>query len=380
MQFSQRTYWELDEDFFAGRVRAARKAGSALLDLTVSNPTTCGFAYDGRALLAPLSDAATLHYDPQPFGMVSARASIAQYYADAGACVPLDRICLTTSTSEAYSFLFRLLCDEGDEVLIATPSYPLFDFIARLDGVALRTYPVVYDHGWQMDMAALENAITARTRAVIVVHPNNPTGHFCSRAEREALDALCAERNLALIVDEVFLDYALPGRDAQSFLCAESRALTFVLSGISKLCGLPQMKCSWLAAAGPRTLVEAAIARLEVIADTFLSMNAPVQHALPLWLAARHGFQGQVRARCAANVAAGDALLAGFACERLQMDAGWSAVLRVPRVDFAERALAAGVIVQPGGYYGMDDGRVVVSLLTPEDVWNEGMRRLAAID
>lgn len=382
MRFSQRTGWEAGENEFSVRLREARVAGE-LLDLTVSNPTACGFAYDEAALLQPLSEPKALLYEPEPLGMWSAREAVAAYYREVGAEVALDRLCLTTSTSEAYSYLFRLLCDAGDEVLVASPSYPLFDYIARLDDVRLVEYPLLYDGGWLIDLHTLREKITSRTRAVIVVHPNNPTGHFCSQSERKALESLCAERGLTLIVDEVFLDYALPGVEARSFAAGESTALTFVLSGLSKVCALPQMKCSWIAASGPEREVSTAMERLEIVADTFLSMNAPVQHALPSWLAGRRHVQGQIRERMRRNLEAMDAALAGSACERLAMDGGWTAVLRVPRtvggVEFADAALRSGVVVQPGEFYGLPQGRVVVSLLTPEAAMRDGMRVLAGL-
>jgi aspartate/methionine/tyrosine aminotransferase len=290
---------------------------------------------------------------------------------------------LTTSTSEAYSFLFRLLCNAGDEVLVARPSYPLFEYIAQLDDVTLREYPLLYDpnadaeRGWQVDLQALEAAITKRTRAVIVVHPNNPTGNFATQAEREALERICVERGLALIVDEVFLDYALSEANPKSFATGEPRCLTFVLSGISKICGLPQMKASWIAACGRAELVEAAMQRIEVIADTFLSMNAPVQFALPFWLEQRGDIQRQIRARCAANLLELDARLSGSKTQRLAMQGGWTAVLRVPRDhEFVWAALERGVIVQPGEFYGLPEGRAVLSLLTPPETWAEGLKRL----
>ena len=381
MRFSERTNWNLEENDFARALREARADGRELLDLTVSNPTTCGFAYASESLLAPLSDARALLYEPEPLGMVRARGAVAQYYRDAGAEVGIDRICLTTSTSEAYSFLFRLLCDPGDEVLIARPSYPLFEFLAELDDVKLVEYPLVYDPGpeqaWQVDMHALEAACTERTRAVVVVHPNNPTGNFASESERAALQALCAQRGLALIVDEVFLDYAVEGVEARSFAAAECEALTFVLSGLSKVCALPQMKVSWIVAAGPEWMVGEAMERLEVVADTFLSVNAPMQFALPQWLADRDDMQGQIRARVAANLCALDARLAGTQAERMEMQGGWAAVVRVPRhvdgVEFVAAALVRDVVVQPGSFYGLPEGRVVVSLLTPVEEWRRGI-------
>jgi len=373
MRFSGRTDWELGENELAAAVRAARAAGRELVDLTVSNPTVCGFDYD-PGLLAPLSEPGAMIYEPEPLGVVRARSAVGQYYADAGADVAVEKICLTTSTSEAYSFLFRLLCEAGDEVLVARPSYPLFDFLARLDDVRLKEYPLRYHDGWEIDLEALEAAIGERTRAVIVVHPNNPTGNFASTRERESLQELCARRGLALIVDEVFLDYAVDGIRAESFACGECKALTFVLSGVSKVCGLPQMKASWIAACGPRLLVERSMERLEVVADTFLSMSAPVQYALPDWLAGRGGIQKQIRERMRLNLAALDLRVRGTSAERLAMQGGWTAVVRVPRAgDFVAAVLEAGVIVQPGEFYGLAEGRVVVSLLTPVEVWRRGL-------
>ena len=380
---STRTAWDTAESGLSRALRERRDREQPVTDLTVSNPTLCDFSYDESSIVDALRSPAALVYDPDPRGILAAREAVARYYQSHGAQVPAKDIILTTSTSEAYSFLFRLLCDEGDEVLVASPSYPLFAYIARLDGVRLVEYPLLYHDGWQIDLEALEAAVTERTRAVIVVHPNNPTGHFCSSGEREALEDLCARRGLALVVDEVFLDYGLPGVESRSFAAGESAALTFVLSGISKVCGLPQMKCSWIVACGPGQLLAEAMARLEIVADTFLSMNAPVQHALPAWLEARRGFQAQVVERMQRNLDVMDKVLAGTDCQRLELDGGWTAVLRVPRtvrgVEFSLAALDEGVVVQPGSFYGLPEGRVVVSLLTPPEVWGEGMRRLAAL-
>jgi alanine-synthesizing transaminase len=387
MNFSERTHWNLAENELTTAIRQRRASGLDLFDLTLSNPTLCGFTYDPAALLAPLHNPSALHYEPDPLGMIAARDAVARYYSDLGASIPLDRICLTTSTSEAYSFLFRLLCNPGDEILVASPSYPLFDFIAQLDDVQLREYPLLYDpnadfvsgQGWSIDLHALEATITPRTRAVILVHPNNPTGNFASQEERAHLESLCAARNLALIVDEVFLDYAL-GTPQPSFAVAESDCLTFVLSGISKVCGLPQMKASWIAACGPEPLVHRAMQRLEIIADTFLSMNAPIQHALPTWLAARDAIQQQIRSRARTNLAALDTHLNGASIQRLALQAGWTAILRIPRTindrEFVPAALERGVLVQPGDFYGLGEARVVVSLLTPPAIWEAGLKLL----
>ena len=321
--------------------------------------------------------------------MERARAAVAQYYREHGADVPIANICLTTSTSEAYSYLFRLLCDPGDEVLVARPSYPLFDFIARLDSVELREYPLLYDpgasaassHAWSIDFGALRAAITERTRAIVLVHPNNPTGNYASDTERRELEALCAERGLALIVDEVFLDYPIAEtHTASSFIAGDGSALCFVLSGLSKVCALPQMKLSWIVARGPAEALRDAMARLEIIADTFLSVNAPSQAALPSWLNGRGGLQEQIRGRVRRNLAALDARLPGSHADRLALEGGWTAVLRVPRVvsgqPFAEAALDRGVLVQPGEFYGLPEGRAVVSLLSVPHVWNRGLKLL----
>jgi alanine-synthesizing transaminase len=355
-----------------------RPGGRALLDLTVSNPTACGFRYDAEAVLGPLRNEGALGYDPDPRGMRSAREAVERYYADHRAAVDPDAVVLTTSTSEAYSYLFRLLCDPGDEVLVAQPSYPLFDFLADLDDVRLRPYPLFYDFGWWIDFAELERRIGPKTRAVLVVHPNNPTGHWTHRAERERLEAICARHGLALIVDEVFLDYPLAGEPAaESFAVGPHPALTFVLSGMSKIAALPQMKVAWLAAFGPEELRRVALGRLEVIADTFLSMGTPAQLALPAWLEARGAMQAQIAARTAGNLAA---LRQADGIELLRVEAGWAAVLLLRGWEAAAGRLLAecGVVVHPGEFYGLADSRmVVVSLLTPLAVFGEALERLA---
>jgi alanine-synthesizing transaminase len=387
MNFSERTNWNLAENELTAAIRQRRASGHELFDLTISNPTHCGFNYNIAALLDPLLNPRVLHYEPDPLGMITAREAVARYYSDIGASIPPDRICLTTSTSEAYSFLFRLLCNPGDEVLVASPSYPLFEYIAQLDDVQLREYPLLYDpnadlvsgHGWSIDLHTLEEAITSRSKAIILVHPNNPTGNFASQQERAHLESLCATHKLALIVDEVFLDYAL-GTPQPSFAAAESDCLTFVLSGISKVCGLPQMKVSWIAASGPSLVVDKAMQRIEIIADTFLSMNALVQQSLPAWLWARHAIQYQIRERMRTNLALLDAHLKGTSIQRLALQGGWTAVLRVPLTtggrEFVDAALDRGALVQPGNFYGLGDARAVVSLLTPPDIWAAGLQLL----
>ena len=303
MRFSERTNWNTEESELARAHRLRAEAGEPIADLTASNPTRCGFAYDPQ-LLAALTDPEALDYDPQPRGLLRARQAVCDYYASHRVSLKPEQITLTTSTSEAYSFLFRLLCDAGSEILVPQPGYPLFDFLAVLDDVRIKPVPFVYDHGWQIDPESFRRAITPLTRAIVLVHPNNPTGHFTKPWEAKELAQICREFDLALIVDEVFLDYEFSGSMGDkpaSFAAGIEGVPVFVVSGLSKIAGLPQMKAAWIVAAGPEAL--AAQERLEVIADTFLSMNAPVQCALTAWLKGREAIQQQIRGRTAANLA-----------------------------------------------------------------------------
>ncbi|HEX6495780.1 MAG TPA: pyridoxal phosphate-dependent aminotransferase [Acidobacteriaceae bacterium] len=396
MRFAARTEWSSEETAWSRALDARRRSGLPILDLTASNPTQCGFTYD-TGLLADLSAEGARAYDPDPHGMLEARMAVCGYYADHEARLEAQQIFLTTSTSEAYGWLFRLLCDPGDEVLIAQPSYPLFDLLATIDDVRLVPYGLLYDpggsHGWTLDLHALRTRMTPRTRAVVVVHPNNPTGHYTNAAERAALSALCREHGLALIVDEVFLDYPFAA-DASaeanaSFARGEQQALTFVLSGLSKIAALPQMKASWIACLGPTdardNIQNEAIRRLEIIADTFLSMNAPVQHAVPGWLAGRHSIQRQIRERVQQNLGTLDRAIAReHAIARLACEGGWYATLRTPAFASGE-ALAirllerCGVAVHPGAFFGFaESNRLVLSLLPESEVFAEGIAALTA--
>ncbi|HET9837396.1 MAG TPA: pyridoxal phosphate-dependent aminotransferase, partial [Candidatus Angelobacter sp.] len=287
--FSWRTNWNLKQNRLAEALARHRASGRKLLDLTASNPTECGFQYDAPDIIRALCNPATLQYQPEPRGLKVAREAVSSYYADRGTQVAADDLIITVSTSEAYSFIFRLLSNPGDELLIPTPGYPLFDFLADLNDVKLVRYPLFYDHGWHIDLHALEQAITPRSRGVIVVHPNNPTGHYTRTGEIAALNALCAGKKMAIIADEVFLDFAHGDAVKPSF-AANSSALTFTMSGLSKISGLPQMKLAWIAVNGPEELKSEALTRLELIADTYLSMNAPIQLAAPALLQSRRGF------------------------------------------------------------------------------------------
>ncbi len=377
--FAKRTNWNMAPNRLSEALAAHRTAGKVLLDLTVSNPTECGFEYDSTAILDALRNPAALSYEPNPRGMESARRAVAGYYADRHEEVSLEDILLTASTSEAYSYVFRTLCDSGDELLIPSPSYPLFDFLADIQDVSLVRYPLFYDHGWQIDFHSLEKAITPRTRGVIVVHPNNPTGHFAKQAEIAKLNSICSARELAIIADEVFLDFALEGDQPESF-AANRGVPTFTLSGLSKISGLPQMKAAWLIASGPQQWKSEALARLEVIADTYLSVNAPVQLAIPRFLEERNAFQKQVVSRVRRNLAELDRQLAAQkAVSRLKVEGGWCAVLRVPATcsdeDLAIELLTTqGLSVHPGHFYEFpSDGYLVLSLMPAEPEFSQGL-------
>jgi aspartate/methionine/tyrosine aminotransferase len=378
MRFSKRTNWNTEESELARAHRERMQAGLPIADLTASNPTRCGFTYD-HELLAALADPKALDYDPQPRGLLTAREAVCGYYADHGVKLDPSRIVLTTSTSEAYSFLFRLLCDPGNEILALLPGYPLFDFLSVLDDVRLKNAALVYDFGWQIDPEGLRQAITPQTRAIVLVHPNNPTGHFTKPWEAEALAQLCREFDLSLIVDEVFLDFGL-GIKPKSFAAGLDGVPVYVVSGMSKIAGLPQMKAAWIAVTGPEA--DAALDRLEVIADTFLSMNAPVQCALPKWLKGRGAIQRQIEERVTANLAELDRQLVQLpAVGRLAVEGGWYAVVRIPALEPDEKTvlelLERGVWVQPGYFFGMaDSGWLVVSLLTPEREFSTGVTNL----
>ena len=367
MQFSQRTNWNTEESELALAHRERLATGLPVADLTASNPTRCGFAYP-PGLLAPLASPEALSYDPQPRGLLPARQAVCDYYHSHGVQLAPSQIVLTTSTSEAYSFLFRLLCDPGSEILVPQPGYPLFDYLAALDDVRIRPVALVYDHGWQIDPESFRRAITPATRAIMLVHPNNPTGHFLKRWEAEELATLCRQHQLALVVDEVFLDFSF-AQPAWSFAGGIEGVPVFVVSGLSKIAALPQMKAAWIVATGPDR--DEALERLEVIADTFLSMNAPVQAALPAWLGSRHTLQQQLRERTLANLAELDRLLPQApSVERLVAEGGWYAVLRIPALQPDEQTvlelLSRGVWVHPGYFFGLaPSGWLVLSLLAP---------------
>ncbi len=381
--FSQRTNWKLTPNRHAQTLEQLRAAGTPILDLTASNPTNCGFRYDAASILEAFRKPEALNYDPQPRGLLSARKEVSRYYLqDHGAVVNPESIILTTSTSEAYSYVFRLLCNAYDEILVPKPSYPLFEFLADLQDVTLVPYALEYAHGWFVDFHSVMHALTPRTRAILLVHPNNPTGSYLQAEEVNRLNKLCGERNLSLIVDEVFLDY--PFADApRATLATNKESLTFTLSGLSKIAALPQMKVAWVIATGPESLVHPALERLDVIADTYLSLNASIQWAFRTLLEQRRSLQPQILQRVRENRAHFQALVSQHASwELLDADGGWYAVLRLPAglsdEDFAVELLRTRhVLVHPGHFYDFGARNfLVISLLTASDVFAEGISRL----
>ncbi len=378
--FSGRSSFDLSPNALAAALARARAASRPVLDLTESNPTRASLPYDCEGILSALSAPSSLVYEPWPFGLPSAREAVARELSAHGTPVDASRIVLTASTSEAYAFLFKLLCDPGDEVLVARPSYPLFEHLAKLECVGAAAYRVAYDGAWHVDLPTVRAAVSARSRAIVTVSPNNPTGSYL---KREELDAL-ASVGLPIISDEVFARYSLRDDPARATSALEARAapLVFALGGLSKLAALPQMKLAWIAVGGEPSRVDAALARLEVIADAFLSVGTPVQQALPSLLASRGVIERRIRERARANLASLAAEIAGSAVSLLDVEGGWYATLRLPRTRTEEEwALALleedGVHVHPGHFFDFaDEAYVVVSLLTPEDIFREGTKRL----
>ena len=386
--FSSRVPPDLEPNRLTRAIASARAEGRTLIDLTTSNPTTAGIAYP-EGILAPLADAAAYSYAPEPKGMHSARAAVAADYGRRGIVVATDRIVLTASTSDAYSILFKLLCaPDGDQVLVPAPSYPLFDHLTRLDGVAGVPYRLEYHGRWTLDERSVEVGWTPRTRAVLAVSPNNPTGSLLSAAELEWLSSLCAEREAALIVDEVFADYPLSAvRGPLSGLCPsgfgrQAACLTFRLGGLSKSAGLPQVKLGWIAIDGPDDLVEPALQRIEFITDAYLSVSTPVQLAAPAFIEQGAAVRAAILERIRANYAELQrAVSSEPSMEVLDTDAGWSVVLRVPSTrseeELALRLLADGVLVYPGFFFDFaHEAFLVISLLPEPAVFAEGVQRI----
>lgn len=386
--FSSRFTWSLHTNWLSRLLESKRAAGVEILDLTESNPTQSNFEYDEKEILAALAAPEALRYEPSPRGLLAARQAVAGYYTSLGRRVTPDALHLTASTSEGYAYLFKLLANPGDEVLAPQPSYPLFDFLTALESVQLIHYPLRYHaaQGWRIDIETLAASISTKTRALIIVNPNNPTGSFINHDELAALNSLCQEHDLALIFDEVFSDYGC-GHEAQCIATAvgNTAALTFVMGGISKTLGLPQMKLAWIHVSGPAALREEAQERLDFISDTYLSVGAPIQHAAAKLLALRQEIQQQIRARLATNEAFLHAQAGDLPdVDILKREAGWCAILAIAK-PFAEEKFTVNllehdnVLVHPGYFFDFEkEGFLVVSLLTEPAIFQAGVARMLA--
>jgi alanine-synthesizing transaminase len=379
--FSSRLRCDFAQNRWTEALEIHRRFGTELFDLTASNPTRANLVYPEHEILSAIADSRGLVYEPDPLGLPVTRELIAQRY---GGLVSPDRIVLTASTSEAYSYVFKLLCDPGDEVLVPQPSYPLFDFLASVESIRVKQYPLFYDSGWSIDMAALQDAVSTRSRAVVVVNPNNPTGSFLKKQEYFELAQICAINGLALISDEVFAGYAFDSdEDRVGVLSAHREVLTFSFDGLSKSAALPQMKLGWIAVTGPPSAVQQAMLRLELIADTFLSVGTPVQWAAGRLLTSGDIMRNRILERTRRNLQVLRQTLAGSNLRVLHVEAGWNAIVHAPRTRSEEQwsiglLQKQSVLVQPGYFYDFrSEPFLVVSLLTPENVFDEGVRRLA---
>lgn len=381
--FSRRVAFEGQTNRLWRLLQQKRQAGLSVIDLTESNPTRVGLEFPNADILEALADPRSLVYEPAARGLAAAREAVSAYYADRGLNVASDRLVLTASTSEAYAHLFRLLGDPGDRFLFPQPSYPLFEFLARMESVELVPYRVDYDGVWHVNMESLRSALSPAVRAVMLVNPNNPTGSFLKLDELAALQRVCRQHDLALIADEVFSDYALeiPG-DAVASVAANDEVLSFTLSGLSKVCGLPQLKLGWIAVSGPAPERGEALEKLDWIADTFLSVGAPVQHAAGRLLDGRRGFQTALTKRLKENLLVLRSELQGTPGRALRVEGGWYAVVQLPQTRSEEEWVVemldrCDVLLHPGYFFGFpSEAFVVVSLLVKPEVLGEGVARL----
>jgi len=384
--FSNRFDWDLTPNALSLILRDKKSRGEKIFDLTQSNPTLAGFDYGGIGILAALAQAEAMPYEPEPRGMLKARRAIAKYYLDRGTSIDTGDVFLTAGTSEAYAFIFKLLGNPGDEILIPRPGYPLISYLARFESLQPYSYPLRYDEaqGWSIDLDVLEALITPRCRAIVVVNPNNPTGNYLKPHELAALDQICRRNCLALIVDEVFSDYHGTGASpAVSTVLRRTRALTFVLNGFSKMLGLPQVKLGWIVIGGDSDVAEPARDRLETLLDFYLSVATPIQHAAGRLLDHRPDIQHQIQDRISANLQTlEDRIARTDACRSLLREGGWYAVIEIfDTLSDEARMLQLlerdHTLVHPGYFYEFDkEGIAVVSLLPPVETFRDGIDRL----
>lgn len=382
--FAQRTQWSLAKNRLISALEKLRDEKVPVIDLTESNPTRCDFVYPAQEILKPLADSQNLLYAPHPQGMLKAREAVARYYQEKNIAVSPDDIFLTSSTSEGYAHLFRLLLNPAEGVLFPQPSYPLFQFLGELNDARMDTYPLIFSNsGWQIDQACLRKKIQKNTKAIVLVNPNNPTGSYIRACERTAINELCARHSLSLISDEVFWEYALTDGGSPISFAANAESPTFVLGGLSKTLGLPQMKLSWIVLSGPARWKREAKARLEVIADTYLSVNTPVQHALADWFACKEKIQSQILTRTRRNLSfIQEQLRENSECRILSPEGGWYAAIEIPG-RLSEEAWALEfltkdhVFVHPGYFFDFEqEAYIILSLLPAEPLFRDGLRRI----
>ena len=381
MQFSSRTNWTLAPNQLTKRLSALEQSGTEILDLTESNPTQVGFQYSSDVILSSLTDSKNLSYQPSPLGIREARETVAEYYNAKGASVHPDQILLTASTSEAYSAIFRLIANPGERVLMPRPSYPLFHFLTGLNDVELDPYTLTYHKTWRIDFDGIRKSFKPKTKAIVLVNPNNPTGSFVKKDELVKLNQFAEGNQLCIISDEVFADFQWEKKtDGLTTLAGNHQSLTFTLSGISKVLGLPQMKISWIVVSGPKELVRQSIERLEIILDTYLSVNAPAQNALHHWMQLKDRMQKQILKRVLSNRSF---LQKSGQLEMLEADAGWYAVLKLPKKkseeDWAIEILEKDhVLVHPGYFYDFqEEPFIVVSLLVDPSVFEAAITKIS---
>ena len=382
-QFARRTDWPLSTNDLISTLEDLRGKNLAICDLTESNPTRCGFKYPADKILNVLSEEKNLDYNPNPKGILEAREGISRYYKTKGFYVPADRIILTAGTSEAYSYLFRLLANPGQEVLFPRPSYPLFEFLVDLNDVDMQWYPLEYHDGWTMNLEKLKSSVHSDTKAVVLVNPNNPTGSFTKRHELDALNEVCLKNSSAIISDEVFWDFAFYHDENFVSLAENKKVLTFVLGGISKTLGLPQMKLSWIVVSGPDELVEQAIHKLELISDTYLSVNTPTQNSLIRWLLLKDQIQKELKDRISRNYNNLKRMVQDSnRCKLLNTEGGWYAIVFLPDYQSEDKWVSEFltqdyVFVHPGYFFDMEDEpSIVISLLPPEENFKAGVKKL----
>ena len=381
--FSSRTKWNMLPNELSDVVAAKRLRGETIIDLTESNPSRCGISYPEKDILSALADESSLLYQPEPRGILLARKAIAEYYAALGVALIPEDITLTASTSEAYSFLFTLLCNACDEVIVPRPSYPLFDYLCQLNDVALRHYDLEYDGEWHIDFESLESALTNNTRAIILVHPNNPTGSYIKQEEFERVCAVAAEHQCAVIADEVFGPYTLSSDTHRaSMVTSHASILFFSLNGISKLLGLPQFKLSWIIVRGNSQQKKEALSRLDIIADTFLSVNTPAQVALPKLLEQSKFIGEQIRTRVHSNFHVLQKIFADSSATVFRAEGGWYGILQLPQfhsddVWAVELLRQRNILIHPGHFFDMKQKScIVLSLLPSPEFFSDAMLQI----